>query len=60
MKTIYLIGWLANAIILLLVVHPIEGAFIILQIFNMCIPTALLTLRMIYVHIEVDETKIPI
>lgn len=59
MKTIYLIGWILNAI-LVFVYGPNFKQVGVLYIFNMIIPAVLLFVRMLIVHLEIDESKIPL
>jgi len=59
MKTIYLLGWLASAI--LLAVYGMEFKSLrLVYIFNCVIPFALLSIRMFLIHDIIDESKIEI
>lgn len=62
MKTIYLLGWLINATLLLIfwVKFNLNFGIIILPIFNFAIPLVLLFIRMIFLHSLVEKDDIPV
>jgi hypothetical protein len=55
MKTIYLIAWIINALLLAIYTHHLDPSLTILHMFNCLIPTVILILRMIIIHSEVKD-----
>ena len=59
MKTIYLIFWILNAI-LLAVYSNTFYVIPVIHIWNCILSSALLAIRLILIHVSLDESKIPI
>ena len=55
MKTIYLLGWLVNAIVLAIFWPSQEWLFV--QVLDVCVPCGLLVVRLLLLHIESDVDK---
>lgn len=62
MKTIYLIGWIANAIIIFYVTDvDVRKHFMVLLIFNLLIPVVILAIRLAMLHLDNnDENGLPL
>jgi len=62
MKTIYLIFWIINAIVIITILPGNADGWVILRIFNLIIPCSLLFFRILIMHFLLNEAdgKIPI
>ena len=56
MKTIYLLMWFINAIVVTIL--STNTSLIIVSIFNIIIPFVFLLIRMLFIHGQIDESKI--